>query len=199
MSLVHLILEQLAAALDVVRVLVIPTEAVPLALTTRGLPPGAEHRLHIDEERLADRANSDCHALTVADPTRPRYGCCSASLGEDRSSCVDISGFIVDMECRVNGVLIHYAEHGSGMPLVALHGAGVDHREIEAAIVAVVPAAGYRRIYPDLPGMGHSTADDLTCNDDVVTLLGDFIGRLKLLAALVDDWLDRASHTRNAA
>jgi pimeloyl-ACP methyl ester carboxylesterase len=82
------------------------------------------------------------------------------------------------MECRINRVLVHYVEHGGGVPLVALHGAGVDHREIEAAIEAVVPSVGYRRIYPDLPGMGRSTADGLTCNDDVVKLLSDFVDHL---------------------
>jgi pimeloyl-ACP methyl ester carboxylesterase len=82
------------------------------------------------------------------------------------------------MECRINEVLVHYVEHGVGVPLVALHGAGVDHREIEAAIEAIVPDTRYRRIYPDLPGMGLSTAEGLTCNDDVVTLLGDFIDHL---------------------
>lgn len=82
------------------------------------------------------------------------------------------------MECRINTVLVHYVEHGAGAPLVALHGAGVDHREIEAAIEAVVPGTGYRRFYPDLPGMGRSTAHGLTCNDDVVTLLGEFIDHL---------------------
>lgn len=74
--------------------------------------------------------------------------------------------------------MVHFVEHGTGTPLVALHGAGVDHREIEAAIEAIVPGTGYRRIYPDLPGMGHSTADGLTCNDDVVRLVGDLIDRL---------------------
>jgi pimeloyl-ACP methyl ester carboxylesterase len=82
------------------------------------------------------------------------------------------------MECRINGALVHYVEHGGGVPLVALHGAGVDHREIEVALEAVVPGVGYWRIYPDLPGMGRTTADGLTCNDDVVKLLGDFIGHL---------------------
>ncbi len=83
------------------------------------------------------------------------------------------------MECRIKNVLVHYVEHGGGsVPLVALHGAGVDHREIEAAIEAVVPSVGYRRIYPDLPGMGRSTTGGLTCNDDVVTLLSDFIEQL---------------------
>ena len=82
------------------------------------------------------------------------------------------------MECRINAVQVYYAEHGDGVPLVALHGAGVDHREIEAAIEAIVPGGGVRRIYPDLPGMGRSSADGLTCNDDVVTLLCDFVDQL---------------------
>ncbi|MDI3210981.1 alpha/beta hydrolase [Arthrobacter sp. AL12] len=80
---------------------------------------------------------------------------------------------------RLNGVLIHCVEHGSGVPFLALHCAGVDHREIEAAIEAVVPGPGYRRIYPDLPGMGRSTTGDLACNDDVVALIADFIDRLE--------------------
>jgi pimeloyl-ACP methyl ester carboxylesterase len=84
----------------------------------------------------------------------------------------------VGMDCRVNGVAVHYVEYGTGVPLVALHGAGVDHREIEAAVEAIVPDTGYRRIYPDLPGMGRSSADGLTCNDDVVKLLGELISDL---------------------
>ncbi len=82
------------------------------------------------------------------------------------------------MERRINGVLVHYVEHGDGVPLVALHGAGVDHREIEAAIEGAVACGHYRRIYPDLPGMGRSTTEGLTSNDDVVTLLGDFLDHL---------------------
>ncbi|MGI8665397.1 MAG: alpha/beta fold hydrolase [Jatrophihabitans sp.] len=82
------------------------------------------------------------------------------------------------MQCTVDGVPVHYVEHGTGTPLVALHGAGVDHREIEAAIEAVIPDTGYRRIYPDLPGMGRTKADGLTCNDDVVGLLGKVIDQL---------------------
>jgi pimeloyl-ACP methyl ester carboxylesterase len=79
---------------------------------------------------------------------------------------------------QVNAVRLHYTGHGEGVPLVAMHGAGVDHRDIEAAIEPVVPRTGYRRIYVDLPGMGRSTSDGLTCNDDVVTVLIDFIDRV---------------------
>lgn len=82
------------------------------------------------------------------------------------------------MQRRINEVVIDYVEHGDGEPLVALHGTGVDHREVEAAIEAVVAGSGHRRIYPDLPGMGASTASGLTCNDEVVTLLGAFIDDL---------------------
>ena len=82
------------------------------------------------------------------------------------------------MEGLIRGVRVHHVEHGSGVPLVALHGAGVDHREIEAAIEAVLPKTGYRRIYPDLPGMGRSSADGLSSNDAVVGVLVDFLERL---------------------
>jgi pimeloyl-ACP methyl ester carboxylesterase len=82
------------------------------------------------------------------------------------------------MKCRIDAAEIHYVEHGTGTPLVALHGSGVDHREIEAAIEAVVPDAGYRRIYPDLPGMGRSTADGLTGNAGVVAALARFIDQV---------------------
>jgi len=83
------------------------------------------------------------------------------------------------MEQGIDDVQIHYVEHGDGVPLVSLHGAGVDHREIEAAVEALPCIAGYRRIYPDLPGMGRSTTGNLGCNDDVVTLLADFIEELQ--------------------
>ncbi len=82
------------------------------------------------------------------------------------------------MECRLSSGAVYYAEHGTGVPLVALHGAGVDHREIEVAVEGIVPGTGYRRIYPDLPGMGRSTGNGLDSNDDVVKLLGDFIARV---------------------
>lgn len=50
------------------------------------------------------------------------------------------------------GVLaVHYVEHGTGRPVVVLHGAGVDHRESEACFEPALRGPGLRRIYPDLP------------------------------------------------
>lgn len=88
-------------------------------------------------------------------------------------------------ECTIDGVAVHYVEHGSGPALLVLHGAGVDHREIEAAVEAFAPR-GLRRIYPDLPGMGRTRgAGRLAGNDDVVGLLCDLIDELAAAPALV--------------
>lgn len=66
------------------------------------------------------------------------------------------------MECHIGQTTIHYVEYGTGIPVIAFHGAGVDHRDIEAAVEAIFPTNGYRRIYPDLPAMGQSKAVNST-------------------------------------
>jgi len=73
----------------------------------------------------------------------------------------------------VDGIPVHYAQHGDGTPVLALHGAGVDHREIMGALEPLfTDRPGHRRIYPDLPGMGRTPAPDtLNSNDDVVEVL----------------------------
>src|SRR5262245_34556659 len=80
------------------------------------------------------------------------------------------------MEIRVGQVVVYYVEHGTGRPLLVLHGAGVDHREAEACFEQVLEGvAGLRRIYPDLPGMGQTTAPEaLRSADDVVDTLLEF-------------------------
>jgi pimeloyl-ACP methyl ester carboxylesterase len=72
--------------------------------------------------------------------------------------------------------VIHYVEHGTGRPVLVLHGAGVDHREAEACFEPVFHGvAGLRRIYPDLPGMGRTFAPDtLRSAEDVLSTLLDF-------------------------
>jgi pimeloyl-ACP methyl ester carboxylesterase len=54
----------------------------------------------------------------------------------------------------VNGLSLYYEEHGSGDPLVLLHG-GIGAGELLAPIVPAL-AAGRRVIAVDLPGHGHS-------------------------------------------
>src|SRR3954451_22142777 len=80
------------------------------------------------------------------------------------------------MEVRAGEVLVHYEEHGTGRPVLVLHGAGVDHREAEACFEpALDGVAGLRRVYPDLPGMGRTVAPQtLRSADDVLDTLVDF-------------------------
>lgn len=81
------------------------------------------------------------------------------------------------MEATVSGVPVHYVEHGSGTAVLALHGAGVDHREVEGGLEPLFGSVpGFRRLYPDLPGMGRTPAPgSLNSNDDVVDLLLGFV------------------------
>jgi pimeloyl-ACP methyl ester carboxylesterase len=83
------------------------------------------------------------------------------------------AGGAADMESMVNGIPVHHVQHGDGMPVLALHGAGVDHREIMGALEPLFAGrGGYRRIYPDLPGHGRTPAPEaVTSNDDVVEVL----------------------------
>ena len=54
----------------------------------------------------------------------------------------------VDAVQQVAGdVTMHYVERGQGLPVLALHGAGVDHREVMACLDPVLGAgSGLRRI-----------------------------------------------------
>ncbi|MDX6296851.1 MAG: hypothetical protein QOI51_708 [Nocardioidaceae bacterium] len=80
------------------------------------------------------------------------------------------------MEIRVGEIAVHYVEHGEGRPVLVLHGAGVDHREPEACFEPVFGGvAGFRRIYPDLPGMGRTVAPEgLRSAEEVLATLLDF-------------------------
>ncbi|MFK4761039.1 alpha/beta fold hydrolase [Microbacterium sp. ZW T5_45] len=83
------------------------------------------------------------------------------------------------MELRTSRTLLHYVEHGAGRPVLVLHGAGVDHREAEGCIEpAFAGADRFRRIYPDLPGMGRTAADGLDSAEDVVAVLCEFADRV---------------------
>jgi pimeloyl-ACP methyl ester carboxylesterase len=80
------------------------------------------------------------------------------------------------METRTGDVTVHHVEHGAGRPVLVLHGAGVDHREAEGCFEpAFDGVAGFRRIYPDLPGAGRTAAPErMRSAEDVLDTLLDF-------------------------
>jgi pimeloyl-ACP methyl ester carboxylesterase len=93
------------------------------------------------------------------------------------------------VEYVIGDVPMHYVEYGEGLPVLTLHGAGVDHREVMGCLDPVFDAPpGYRRIYPDLPGMGRTPAPEAIGSADGVleVLLGfidGVIGEQPLLVA----------------
>jgi pimeloyl-ACP methyl ester carboxylesterase len=81
------------------------------------------------------------------------------------------------VEYAIGDVPVHYVEQGEGSPVLTLHGAGVDHRDVMSCLDPVFDAyTGYRRIYPDLPGMGRTPAPEtIRSADDVLEVLLGFI------------------------
>ena len=84
------------------------------------------------------------------------------------------------MQCEFDSATIHYEEHGEGRPIVFLHGWTMDHR-LEAADYEKIFAnrGGWRRIYPDLPGMGRSVPKgEIRTQDDMLAVVLAFIDRV---------------------
>lgn len=81
------------------------------------------------------------------------------------------------MEVQAGTTVVHYVEHGAGRPVVLLHGAGVDHHEIEACFEPIFDGRDeFRGIYPDLPGMGQTVASAELCSaDDVLGVMREFV------------------------
>ena len=84
------------------------------------------------------------------------------------------------MEALVNNTPVHYREHGSGMPVLALHGLYSAHQEIAGFLEPFFNSRpDYRRIYPDLPGMGDTPApDSVNSSDDLLDILLGLVDRL---------------------
>ncbi|GAA4935409.1 alpha/beta fold hydrolase [Actinoplanes utahensis] len=72
---------------------------------------------------------------------------------------------------------LNFAEHGAGVAVVALHGWTADHRLMTGCLEPLFASRpGYRRIYPDLPGMGGSPAPPAGAgSDDLLAAVHDFI------------------------
>ncbi|MFI6677075.1 alpha/beta fold hydrolase [Kribbella sp. NPDC050469] len=71
---------------------------------------------------------------------------------------------------------LHHESFGAGVPVLALHGWTPDHRLMTGCLEPVfADVPGYRRHYPDLPGMGQTPAGDIDSSDGIMAELRTFI------------------------
>lgn len=81
---------------------------------------------------------------------------------------------------RRTSVTLNFVEQGEGTPVLALHGWGPDHRLMLGCLEPIFSRRpGYRRLYPDLPGMGKSPAPpSIASADDVLDAVEDLVDDL---------------------
>lgn len=81
------------------------------------------------------------------------------------------------MIAMVESIPLNYEEFGTGIPIVMLHGWPSDHRHmVESFEPLFQQRSGWRRIYPDLPGMGKTPAASwITNQDQMLEILMAFI------------------------
>jgi pimeloyl-ACP methyl ester carboxylesterase len=84
------------------------------------------------------------------------------------------------MKLTIKDLSINYETVGKGMPLLAIHGWGVDHRLMSGCLEPLFSSSavplGCRRIYPDLPGMGQTPGTSrISGSDDMLDYLEAFI------------------------
>lgn len=95
---------------------------------------------------------------------------------------------IVEASCQdsnyrysINLSEVNYEIIGSGIPIIMIHGMGVDHRVMKNSfepIFAKMPNK-WKRIYLDLPGMGQTRGFDWVNNsDDMVDFLVQFVEKV---------------------
>lgn len=73
---------------------------------------------------------------------------------------------------------LYYEIHGEGIPIIMLHGWGVDHQIMSGCMERISEGWGYefKRIYIDLPGMGKSKASKaIKSSDDILDVILEFI------------------------
>ncbi|HCY85629.1 MAG TPA: 2-hydroxy-6-oxo-6-phenylhexa-2,4-dienoate hydrolase [Desulfobacteraceae bacterium] len=77
----------------------------------------------------------------------------------------------------ISDIPVYYERCGAGLPLICIHGYGVDHRSLKAGMEDASDGIdGFERIYFDLPGMGQSGAGNaILSSDDMLEVTFQFI------------------------
>jgi pimeloyl-ACP methyl ester carboxylesterase len=77
---------------------------------------------------------------------------------------------------RTTAMPLHHVSYGEGVPVLAVHGWTPDHRLMSGCLEPVfADLTGYRRIYPDLPGMGRSPAGSIDSSDGMLDAVLEFV------------------------
>jgi len=82
------------------------------------------------------------------------------------------------MEYTVRDVTIYYEIHGSGIPVLMIHGWSPDHRLMKGCMEPIFQSMDtpWQRIYFDLPGMGKTKGQPwITGTDQMLDLILEFI------------------------
>ena len=78
------------------------------------------------------------------------------------------------MICDIgDGLEIYYETYGEGIPILTIHGFGIDHNVMVGCMEPIFRSRpDYRRIYFDLPGMGRTKATgDVRNSDDMLDVV----------------------------
>lgn len=81
------------------------------------------------------------------------------------------------MECNIGDIAIYYETYGTGRPIVMLPGRPSDHRIMMRFMEPLFTQRdGWLRIYPDLPGTGHTPSSErLATHDQMLNTMLAFI------------------------
>lgn len=81
------------------------------------------------------------------------------------------------MKIELQNGTINAEVRGTGMPILIMHGGGLDHRHMMDALEPVFAhPSGWQRVYIDLPGHGKSAVNEnINSQDDVFNLINDFV------------------------
>lgn len=92
-------------------------------------------------------------------------------------SFISIVTAFSDGEQRKKQIRINSVTSGDGMPIIMLHGFGVDHRQLKGCMEPLFEKrTGWKRIYIDLPGMGKSEGKEwIRSSDKILQLVSAFI------------------------
>ncbi len=84
------------------------------------------------------------------------------------------------MECKLENITVYYEMFGEGRPIIMLHGWPLDHRHMVGDMEPLFKhRKGWKRIYPDLPGMGKTPGMDwITHQDQMLDITLEFIDQV---------------------